>query len=129
MKSINYDLYAHYFSENYVTDMQVYHINPTLALDLLESENFSENREENSQLAGPLCTSQTTLGNAPDAPNAPVQFKSTREKFGNQPRIIVTNFTCKDTKATWISGFQWKLLNFELYPCLDVISTGNITDV
>ena len=41
--------------------------------DLSESENFSENREENSQLAGPLCASGTTLGNAPDAPNAPVQ--------------------------------------------------------
>ena len=36
-------------------------------LDLPESENFSEN-----QFAGPLCTSGTTLGNAPDAPNAPV---------------------------------------------------------
>ena len=51
-------------------------------LDLPESENFSENREENSQLAGLLCTSGTTLGNAPDAPNAPVQCKSTRENFG-----------------------------------------------
>ena len=47
-----------------------------------ESENFSENREENSQLAGPLYTSGTTLGNAPDAPNAPVQCQSTRENFG-----------------------------------------------
>ena len=38
-------------------------------LDLPESENFSEN----SQLAGPLCTNGTTLKNALDAPNAPVQ--------------------------------------------------------
>ena len=43
---------------------------PLPTLDLPESKNFSENREENSQLAGPLCTSGTTLGNAPDAPNA-----------------------------------------------------------
>ena len=50
-------------------------------LDLPESENFSENREE-SQIAEPLCTSGTTLGNTPDAPNAPVQCKSTRENFG-----------------------------------------------
>ena len=45
---------------------------PLQTLDLPESERFSESREENSQLAGPLCTSGTTLENAPDAPNAPV---------------------------------------------------------
>ena len=55
---------------------------PLPTLDLPESENFSENREENSQLAGPLCTSGTTLGNAPDGPNAPGTCKSTRENFG-----------------------------------------------
>ena len=54
---------------------------PLPTLDLPESENFSENREE-SQIAEPLCTSGTTLGNALDAPNAPVQHKSTRENFG-----------------------------------------------
>ena len=37
---------------------------------------FLENRE-GSQIAEPLCTSGTTLGNMPDAPNAPVQCKST----------------------------------------------------
>ena len=40
---------------------------PLPTLDLPESENFSENREE-SQLARPLCTNGTTLGNAPNAP-------------------------------------------------------------
>ena len=54
---------------------------PIPSLDLPESENFSENRKE-SQIAEPLCTRSTTLGNAPDAPNAPVQCKSTRENFG-----------------------------------------------
>ena len=54
---------------------------PLPTLDLPESENFSENREE-SQIAEPLCTNGTTLGNAPDAPIAPVQHKSTRENFG-----------------------------------------------
>ena len=55
---------------------------PLPTLDLPESENLSESREENSQLAGPLCTSGTTLGNALDAPNAPGTCKSTRENFG-----------------------------------------------
>ena len=55
---------------------------PLPTLDLPESENFSENREENSQLQGPLCTCGSTLENALDAPNAPVQCKSTRENFG-----------------------------------------------
>ena len=54
---------------------------PLPTLDLPESEFFSENREE-SQIAEPLSTSGTTLGNAPDVPNAPVQHKSTRENFG-----------------------------------------------
>ena len=46
---------------------------PLPTLDLPESDSFSENREENSQLAGPLCTDGTTLESSPDAPNAPVQ--------------------------------------------------------
>ena len=54
---------------------------PLPTLDLPESENFSENREE-SQIAEALHTSGTTLGNTPDALNAPVQHKSTRENFG-----------------------------------------------
>ena len=55
---------------------------PLPILDIPESEFFSENREENSQLAGTLCTSGTTLESALDAPNAPVQCKSTRENSG-----------------------------------------------
>ena len=54
---------------------------PLPTLDLPESENVLENRNENSQLAGPLCTSGTTLENAPDAPIAPGTHKSTRENF------------------------------------------------
>ena len=54
---------------------------PLPTLDLPESEIFSENREE-SQIAEPLCTSGTTLGNAPDAQIAPGTHKSTRENFG-----------------------------------------------
>ena len=55
---------------------------PLPSLDLPESENFSENREE-SQIAEPqLCTSGTTLGNAPDAPIATGTCKSTHENFG-----------------------------------------------
>ena len=54
---------------------------PLPTLDLPESENFSEKREK-SQIVEPLCIRGTTLGNAVDAPNAPVQCKSTRENFG-----------------------------------------------
>ena len=55
---------------------------PLPSLDLPESEKFSENREK-SQIAEPqLCTSGTTLGNAPDAPIAPGTCKSTHENFG-----------------------------------------------
>ena len=53
---------------------------PLPSLDLQESENFSENREE-SQIAEPLCTNGTTLGHE-NAPKAPVQCKSTHENFG-----------------------------------------------
>ena len=70
---------------------------------LPESEFFSENREE-SQIAEPLCTNGTTLG-TPDATFAPGTCKSTCENFGKPAKSIVTNFTCKDTVATWISGF------------------------
>ena len=52
---------------------------PLPSLDLPESETFSENREE-SQIAEPLCTNGTTLGYE-NAPNAPVQCKSTHENF------------------------------------------------
>ena len=58
---------------------------PLPTLDLPEPENFSENREE-SQIAEPLCTSGTTLGNALDAPITPVQCKSTRENFGKSAK-------------------------------------------
>ena len=57
---------------------------PLPTLDLPDSENFSENREE-SQIAGPLCTDGTTLENAPDVPNVPGQDKSTRKNFGQEP--------------------------------------------
>ena len=56
------------------------------------------------QPAGPLCKSDTTLGNALDAP---VLHKSTREV---KPRSIVTNFTCKDTIATCISEFPMEMV-------------------
>ena len=93
---------------------------PLPSLDLPESENFSENREE-SQIAEPLCTSGIKLGNAPDAPNAPVQYKSTCENLENLPRSIVTSFTCKDTITPGTVIFQWEMLNFEFYTYLVVL--------
>ena len=85
---------------------------PLPTLEPPESENFSENREENSQFAGPLCTSGTTLGNAPDAPNAPVQCKSTRENFRKPAKKYSDQLYCKDTIAPWISDFPME--NVEL---------------
>ena len=41
---------------------------PLPSLDLPDSENLSENREE-SQIAEPLCTDSATLENTPDAQN------------------------------------------------------------
>ena len=54
---------------------------PLPSLDLPESKNFSENREE-SQITEPLCTNGITRGNAPDTPFAPQTCKSTCENFG-----------------------------------------------
>ena len=60
---------------------------PLPTLDLPNSQTFSEMREEDGQLA-PLCTSDTTMENAPSTPNnAPVQKKSTRKNFGQEPQI------------------------------------------
>ena len=59
---------------------------PLPSLDLPDSENLSENREE-SQIAEPLCTDGATL-DEPDAqdtqctPYAPGTCKSTGENFG-----------------------------------------------
>ena len=60
---------------------------PLPSLDLPDSENLSENREE-SQIAEPLCTDDATLENTPDAQNAqctpcaPGTRKSICENFG-----------------------------------------------
>ena len=56
---------------------------PLPSLDLPDSENLSENREE-SQIAEPLCTDGATLDaqNAQHTPYAPGTCKSTCENFG-----------------------------------------------
>ena len=82
---------------------------PLPTLDLPESELFSPNKEE-SQIAEPLCRSGTTLGNAPDAPNAPVHVSQQERTLENQSKSIAANFTCKDTIATWISDFPMKIV-------------------
>ena len=85
---------------------------PLPTLDLPESEIFSENREENSQLAGPLYTVvlhwEMHLMHQMHQCNASYQERT----LENQPRSIVTNFTCKDTIAPWISDFPME--NVEL---------------
>ena len=60
---------------------------PPPSLDLPDSENFLENREESSQIAEQLCTDGATLDepdaqNAQCTPYAPGTCKSTHENFG-----------------------------------------------
>ena len=60
---------------------------PLPSLDLPDSKNLSENREESSQIAEPLCTDGATLDepdaqNAQCTPYAPGTHKSTCENFG-----------------------------------------------
>ena len=94
---------------------------PLPALDLLESENFSENREE-SQIAEPqLCISGTTLGNAPDAPTAPGKCKSTHENFGKPAKKYSNKLYFKDCIATWINGLLIENVELELYTYLVVL--------
>ena len=65
---------------------------PLPRLDLPESENLLENREE-SQISEPLCTDGTTLRNVPDAqnaqctPHASGTCKSTHENFGKPAKL------------------------------------------
>ena len=60
---------------------------PLPSLDLPDSDNLSENREE-SQIAKQLCTDGATLESIPDTQNAqctpyaPGKCKSTCENFG-----------------------------------------------
>ena len=83
---------------------------PLPKLDLPESQNLSENREE-SQIAEPLCTDCTTLENASDAQNAQCTsyalgtHKSTCENFG-KPAKSFSDFTCKDTKGPGLVDCQ-----------------------
>ena len=87
---------------------------PLPSLDLLDSENLSENREE-SQIAEPLCTDGATLESIPDAQNAqctpyaPGTHKATFKNLGNQPSHFVI-FICKDT----IAPALLQMLNFTL---------------
>ena len=84
---------------------------PLPRLDLPNSENFSENREE-SQIADPLCTDGTTLENAPDAHNIHQGHTSQHVRtLESQPSHFVT-FTCKDTLAPGLVDCQ--LENVEL---------------
>ena len=53
-------------------------VSPLPTLDLPNTQSFSEMREEDGQIAGPLCTSGMTV-------DAPVQCKSTRKNFGQEP--------------------------------------------
>ena len=89
---------------------------PLPSLDLPDSENLSENREE-SQIAEPLCTDGATLESIPDAQNAQctpyaqVNSKSTDENFGKPAKSFMI-FICKDPIAPELMDYQ--LANVEL---------------
>ena len=66
---------------------------PLPSLDLPDSENLSENREESSQIVEPLCTDGATLDepdaqNAQHTPYAPGTCKSTCENFRNPAKSL-----------------------------------------
>ena len=73
---------------------------PLRTLNLPESENFSENREE-SHCAQVVLHWEMHLMHQMHQCNVSQQERT----LENQPRSIVTKFTCKDIIATWISGF------------------------
>ena len=65
---------------------------PLLSLDLPDSENLSENREE-GQIAEPLCADGATLDepdvqNAQCTPYASGMHKSTHENFGKPAKLF-----------------------------------------
>ena len=65
---------------------------PLPSLDLPDSENLSENREE-SQIAEPMCTDGATLESIPDAQNA----QCTPYAPGTRQPSHLVIFICKDT--------------------------------
>ena len=75
---------------------------PVPNLDLLESENISENRKARLQnhCAQVVLHWEIHLIHKLHQGHASQHVKT----LESQPRSIVTNFTCKDTIATWISG-------------------------
>ena len=77
---------------------------PFPSLDLPESEKFSENREE-SQITKPHLV-QVVLHWEMHLMHQLHQGYARQHvrTLESQPRCIVTNFTCRDTIATWISG-------------------------
>ena len=84
---------------------------PLPSLDLPDSGNLSEDREE-SQIAEPLCTDGATL-DEPDAQctlYASGTCKATRENSGKPSHSVI--FICKDTIAPGL--VDYKLANIEL---------------
>ena len=81
---------------------------PLHRLDLPNSENLSENKEE-SQISELLCIDGTTLDSTPDAQNTqctpyvPGTCKSTRENFGKSAKSF-SDFYLYRHYSTWISG-------------------------
>ena len=77
---------------------------PLPTLNLPESENFSENGRKarlQKHCAQVVLHWEMHLMQQTHQCNVSQQERT----LENQPRSIVTNFTCKDTIATWISGF------------------------
>ena len=97
---------------------------PLPTLDLPESENFLENREKarlQDHCAQVVLHWEMHLMHQWHQGHASQQERT----LESQPKSRVTNFTCKDTIATWIVNCQLGMLNFELYTYLVVLQTEN----
>ena len=69
---------------------------PLPTLHLPNTQNFSEMREEDGQLAGPLCTSGTTLENVPDDQMHHCNASQQERTLVRSHTDSGTSFMCKD---------------------------------
>ena len=106
---------------------------PLPSLDLPDSDNLSENREE-SQIAEPLCTDDTTwkmhpmhkMHNAHHTHQG--QTSQHMRTLEIQPSHLVI-FICKDTIAPGLVDYQLENVELELYTYFVVFQSGLVQNM